>query len=45
MRLWVSSCNGAISSMAGNDHETEIALVRGQLQAVDRRVASRGCAA
>lgn len=32
-----------VSSMSGNDREAEIAIARGQLQAIDRQQASRGC--
>lgn len=32
-----------VSSMSGNDREAEIAVARGQLQAIDRRQAERGC--
>ncbi|WP_420396867.1 hypothetical protein [Nioella sp.] len=32
-----------VSSMSGNDREAEIAVARGQLQAIDRQQARRNC--
>jgi hypothetical protein len=31
------------SSMSGNDSEAEISIVKGRLQAIDRRQSKKGC--